>query len=118
MEESKEFEAEALFRWLSRAEDSVEVGVLTQLANGAWEGGGRRNESNQALREASEALEKARRRHTGLEEAASELVLLAGVRPIDEYAAVNVALGAARQVWREGWSWGGGGMERGSHAER
>ena len=51
-----------------------------------------------SLQEAKATLKVAQEKHEKLEEAASEVVLLATPRPIDDYASVDLALGRARQV--------------------
>ena len=104
------FLPQACLRFLASADD-IDPDTLTDAAVAAEaQATGLLDASNSALVEARAALEAARAKHAELEAAASQALILAAPRPIDDYPAVDRALGHARQV--------GGGMAGGGRHGR
>ena len=80
-----------------RAQD-LDVDTLAAEAKAAEAKAAALGDDNAALSSIREVVAAAREKHATLEDASSEVVLLATPRPIDDYAAVDIALGKARQV--------------------
>ena len=98
LERSPVYEAEATLAWLA-TQTELEADTLADAAAAAEAmAGGKLDEGNRALRDAREALSKARKKHAELEVASSNVLLFSAPRPIDDFAAVDIALGDARQA--------------------
>ena len=104
LERHQTVEAEATLAWLASARDA-DADTLAAAAASAEAMAGGTLDGSSALRDARAALAAAREKHAALEDAGSAVVLLATPRPIDDYPAVELALGRARQVGVDTYSY-------------
>ena len=101
LEKTDAFEAEAALEWLSTEAKGLDADMLTDAAKAAEaKARGKLDVTNTALREARKALKEARDKHDELESAASNLLLLAAPRPIDEWGLLERASMQARRWCR------------------
>ena len=100
LERSAPFAAEAKLEWLA-AEEQASLPPL-DMSEAAAEAEaaavGKLDEKNRALLEARAVLATAREKQAALDDAATEAVLLAAPRPVDDHAGADLALGRCRQL--------------------
>jgi hypothetical protein len=100
LERSAPFAAEAKLEWLA-AEEQASMPPL-DMSEAAAEAEaaavGELDEKNRALVEARAVLAAAREKQATLDDAATEAVLLAAPRPVDDHAGADLALGRCRQL--------------------
>jgi hypothetical protein len=100
LERSAAFAAEAKLEWLAaEAQASMAPLDMSEAATEAEAAAvGKLDETNRALVDARAALAAAREKQAALDDAATEAVLLAAPRPVDDHAGADLALGRCRQL--------------------